>query len=180
MSRRILLDESLIARLFHPRRDFVDRIVPRNILPFGATGSAHQGLQQAPIVHDLLLQRGTLRAQRAAVGRMIGVALDVHHLRGHILRAVANRVDDGAATHRAVRASRARLAAPRYLQRSQLRVGGLQIKTENGRSGASNSRQLQEVTAGWGDGADPPPRDVKTDPTRLVGVVFSRTGSWRY
>src|SRR5256885_2338575 len=82
------------------RSDFVYRIVPRNILPFGTTRSAHQGLKQAPIVHDLLLQRGTLRAQRAAVGRMIGVALNVNHLRGHILRAVANRVDNGAAANR--------------------------------------------------------------------------------
>src|SRR2546430_15794930 len=99
-SRSILLDESLVARLFHLSRDFVYRIVPRNILPFGTTRSAHQGLKQAPIVHDLLLQRGTLRAQRAAVGRLIGAALNVNHSRGHILRAVANRVDNGAAANR--------------------------------------------------------------------------------
>src|ERR1700719_2842313 len=78
VSRSILLDKSLVARLFHARGDFADGIVPRNVLPLGATWPAHQGLQQATVIHDLLLQRGTFGAQRAAVGRMIGVALDMH------------------------------------------------------------------------------------------------------
>src|ERR1700686_5829187 len=68
--RRIFLDESVVARLFHARRDFVDRVVPRNVLPVGAPRPPHLRLEQAPVVHNLLLQRGTLGAKRAAVGRM--------------------------------------------------------------------------------------------------------------
>jgi len=60
-------------------------------------------------------------------------SLDVHHLRGHILRAVADGVDDGAAAHRAVRAGRTRFGRPRDFQRAQLCVGGLQVESKHGR-----------------------------------------------
>jgi hypothetical protein len=82
------------------------------------------------------------------IGRMIGVALDVHHLRGHVFRAITDRVDDGAAANRAVRASRPCLARAGYLQRPELRVGRLQIETKERGSGSSNSANLQEITAG--------------------------------
>ena len=42
---------------------------------------------------------------------MIGIALDVHHLRHDVLRAVADGVNDDAATHRAVRTSAARFVS---------------------------------------------------------------------
>src|SRR5205823_5915474 len=128
-------------------------------LPFSTARTAHQRFQQAPVVHNLLLQRGTLRAQRAAVGRMIGVALNVDDLRGHILRAVANRVDDRAATNSTVRTRRARLAGARDLQRAELRKRGLQIEAKHGGCSSAHGRYLQEITAGRVHAGPPPAGD---------------------
>jgi hypothetical protein len=80
---------------------------------------------------------------------MIGVALDMDHLRGHILGAVANGVNDGAAADRAVRAGGTRFAGAGNLKYAELGEGGLQIETKNGGGGASNGSQLQKVAAGW-------------------------------
>jgi hypothetical protein len=49
-------------------------------------------------------QRCALRAQRAAIGRMIGIALDVDDLRLLTLRKVALGLHDDAASNGAVRA----------------------------------------------------------------------------
>ena len=57
-------------------------------------GPPHLRLQQPPIVQDVLLERRALGAERAAIDGMVGIAFDVHHLRGHVLRLVAERVDD--------------------------------------------------------------------------------------
>jgi len=71
---------------------------------------------------------------------MIGVALDVHHLGGHVFRTVADGVNDYAAAYRAVRTRRPRLIGPRDLERAELRVRRLQIKSEDSRCGATNGR----------------------------------------
>src|SRR5260370_2960243 len=77
---------------------------------------------------------------------MIRIALDVHHLRGHILGAVANRVDDGAAAHRAVRAGRPCLAGRGNRQRAELRVSRLEVKAKYSRGHAAYGCEFQEVT----------------------------------
>ncbi len=105
----VLLDERLVARLLRPARDLVDRIVPGDVLPVIRTGTPHLRLQQATIVDDVLFERSALRTERAAIDRMIGIAFDVDHLRYRVLCFVAERVNDHAATNRAVRTSTARL-----------------------------------------------------------------------
>ena len=61
---------------------------------------------------------------------MIGIALDVDHLRRDIFRPVANRVDKDAATHRAIGTSRARLIRTCNLEFFQLRDSGRQIESQ--------------------------------------------------
>ena len=94
-------------------------------------GAAHLRLQQAALVEDVLLERGALGAERAAVDGVVGIAFDVDHLGGDVLGLVAERVDDDAAAHRAIGAGGARLGGARDLQLAELRVGRRQVKAED-------------------------------------------------
>ena len=71
-------------------------------------GPPHLRLQQAALIQDVLLERSALRAERAAIDGMVGIAFDVDHLGGHVLGPVAEGVNDDAAAHRAIRTSGAR------------------------------------------------------------------------
>src|SRR5881396_3339174 len=51
------------------------------------------------------------------VPRVIGIAFNVHHLRGGVLRLVAESVDDDATTHRTIWACAARLSRARDSER---------------------------------------------------------------
>ena len=76
----------------------------------------------------------------AAVGQMIGVTLDVHHLRRHVLGAVPNGIDNHAAAHRAVRTRRPSLIRPGNLQRPQLRIGRFQVESKDSNCCSTNGR----------------------------------------
>src|SRR5882724_2642392 len=147
VSGGVLFNEVFVAGLLNAGSDFVDSVVPGNVLPVGGAGPANLRLHQTPVVHNFLLQRGTLGAECAAVGRMIGVALDMDDLSGDILRAVADGVDDSAATHGAIRTSGAGLGGATDLQGAKLRIGGLQIEAENGCGCSPDCGNFQEVTA---------------------------------
>src|SRR4029077_2228985 len=77
---------------------------------------------------------------------MIGIAFDVDNLRGDVLGAVADGVDDDAATHGAVRTGGASLAGASDLELAQFSVGRLHIEAKNGRGGTPNSCEFQEIT----------------------------------
>src|SRR6202044_199332 len=86
--------------------------------------------------------------KRAAVRRVIGIALNVDHLRRDVLRFVANRVDEHAATDRAVRTSRARFAGSGDFQFFEFGVSGLEVKSEDGSGGTTDCRNFEEISAG--------------------------------
>src|SRR5271168_1393283 len=66
-------DKSLVAGFLSALGDFVERLIPADLFPFGAAGPAHLRLQQPARVQNILCQRRSLGTQRAAVGRVVGV-----------------------------------------------------------------------------------------------------------
>ena len=128
-------------------RDLVDGVVPGDVFPMVGAGPADLRLHQAARVEDVLLERGALGAERAAIDGVVRIAFDVDHLRGDVLGLVAQRVDDDAAAHRAVGAGGAGLGGARDLQLAQLRIGGRQVEAENGGGRAADGRDFQEVPA---------------------------------
>src|SRR5262249_20538769 len=100
----VLGDERAVARVLDVLGDAGDRVVPRDVFPVIAAGATDLRLGQPVGVVDVALERGALGAQATPTDRMIRIAFDVHDRRGHILRAVAQRVDDDAARHGAIRA----------------------------------------------------------------------------
>src|SRR6516164_8942965 len=139
VAARVLPDERVVPGFLDVPCDLIQRIVPRYILPLGSTRAAYLRLQQTSLVQDVLLERSPLRAKRPAIDGVVRVALDVHHLRRHVLCAVANGVNDDAAAYRTVRASGARLTRSSYLERAELRVGRLQVKTKYRSGGSTHS-----------------------------------------
>ena len=121
------------------RAIFVDGLVPGDVFPMIRARPPHLRLQQAPVVQDVLIQRRSLGAQRAAIDGMIRIAFDVHHLRRDVLRLVAEGVNDDAATHRTIRAGRARLGGAGDFEFPGLRVGRLDIEAENRRDDSACS-----------------------------------------
>src|SRR6202021_3120822 len=77
----VLLDECVVARLLHLLRDFFVGLIPGDVLPVGASGTADLGLEQAAVVENVLLERGAFGAKCAAIDRMVRIALDVENLR---------------------------------------------------------------------------------------------------
>src|SRR5215470_14069724 len=63
----VFLDEGLVASLLDFLTDFVDRIVPGDVFPVRATGPPYLRLEQAALVHDVLLERSAFGAKRATV-----------------------------------------------------------------------------------------------------------------
>ena len=146
MAGGVPLNKGVVAGFLHFGCDFVEGIVPGDIFPIGAAGAADLWLQQAAIVQDILFERSAFGAKCAAINRMIRVAFDVNHLRCDVFRAITNRVDDDASTHRTVRTSGAGFVGSGNLESAKLRVGGLQVETEDGRSRATDRRKLQKIT----------------------------------
>ncbi len=144
----VRLHERLVAGLLHPVADLVDRGFPGDVLPVIGAGPADLRLGEPPRVEDVLLERGALGAERAAVDRMVRVALDVDHLRGDVLGLVAQRVDDHAAAHGAVGAGGTGLGGARDLQLAHLGVGGGEVEAEDRGADTSDSAEFQEVPAG--------------------------------
>src|SRR5579863_1756235 len=79
---------------------------------------------------------------------MIGIALDVNHLRNRILRFVAEGVNDDAAAHAAIWAGAARLASPRNLQALGLRVDRSQIESKRRQTCATDYCAFEKGPAG--------------------------------
>src|SRR2546425_7651694 len=143
----VLLDKCVVARLLDLLRDLGISLVPRDVFPVGGSGTPHLRLQQAAFVEDILLERRSLGAKRAAVDGVIGIALDVDDLRNRILRLVADRVDDYAATDGTIRAGAARFAGSRNLERISLSVNRSQIKAEGGETGAAKHGAFEKSPA---------------------------------
>src|SRR5271155_2437700 len=116
VAKRVLLDKAVIAGLLDARGNFVQSIVPRDIFPLRAARTAHLGFQETAIIENVLREGRALGAEGATIGGVVGIALHVDDLGGYVLGAIAERIDDGAATDGAVRASRARLVGSTDLQ----------------------------------------------------------------
>ncbi|ABA52345.1 hypothetical protein BURPS1710b_A0731 [Burkholderia pseudomallei 1710b] len=109
------LDEVRVAVRLHQLRDPLERVAPRDRLPLVGAGRAVFGLREAARAMDEVDEARALRAQRAAVDRVIGVALDVDDARRGVLRAVAEAVHQDPAADRAVRAGVAGFDSARQL-----------------------------------------------------------------
>ncbi len=145
---RVLLDKRRVARLLGPLRNLIQRLVPGNVLPVRRARPPHLRLRQPPRIQHVLLQRRSLRAQRPAIRRMIGIAFHVNHLRRHVLRLIPDRINQHAATHRAIRTRRACLGRARNFQFFQLGVSRLQVKSEDCGGNPADRRYLEEISAG--------------------------------
>ena len=138
----------VVARLFHLLRDLAVGLLPGDVFPIGGSRPSHLRLEQPAIIQDVLLERRAFRAQRSAIDGMIGIALDVHHLRDRVLGLVAERVDDHAAAHRTIGTSAAGLAGARNFQVLGLRVDRSEIKSKGGNAGSSEDGALEKSSAG--------------------------------
>ena len=147
---RVFFHERGVTRFLHPPADFIERGIPRDVVPMIGTGTAHLRLGEAPLVENIVVERSAFRAQCAAIDRMIRIAFHVNDLRRGVFRFVAERVNNYAATYRAVGACRARLARARDLQFFELRVSGREIESENGGDGCSADCDLNKIAAGRG------------------------------
>ena len=124
------------------------RLIPRDVFPVIRPRPAHLRLQHAPVVQDVVIKRRSLGTQRAAIDGMVRIAFHVDHLRGHVLGLVAERVNDHAATDRAVRAQGPRLRGARDLQLARLRVRFSDIESEH-RGDHATCAHLKEPATGW-------------------------------
>src|ERR1035438_10617135 len=113
----IHFDEVVIASFLDLLRYLRKCLIPADVFPGCAACPAHLWPQNAPVVDDVLFERGTLRAECAAIGGVVGVAFDVYHLRRDVLRAIPNGINDGATADRAVWTCRPRFAGPGDLDR---------------------------------------------------------------
>src|ERR1700694_3447241 len=85
----VLLDKCIVARLLHPLRNLAIGLVPRNVFPVGGSGTPHLRLQQAAFVKNVLLERRSFGAERAAIDGVVGIAFDVHDLGDRVLGFIA-------------------------------------------------------------------------------------------
>ena len=98
----VAFNKSVVARLLHPAGDLIQRVVPGDVLPVSGSRAANLRFQQAAFIEDVLLERRALGTESPAIDGMVGIALDVDHLRSDVLGLVAKRVDDDSAAYRAV------------------------------------------------------------------------------
>src|SRR6202047_2927779 len=85
----VVLDKCVVARLLHLLRNLAIGLVPRNVFPVGGSGTPHLRLQQAAFVKNVLLERRSLGAERAAIDGVVGIAFDVHDLGDRVLGLIA-------------------------------------------------------------------------------------------
>ena len=138
-------DEILVPVLLHQRRDAVEREIPGDLLERACAGGAIFGdLEAVRRMHDVE-QRRPLRAERAAVDRMVRVALDMDDVRDRVLGPVAEPVDQDAAGDRAIGAGVARLGGGGELERPHRRGERLACAAE------AQSSQARGGKAGPGD-----------------------------
>src|SRR5690606_19879928 len=93
----VLLDQIGVAVVLHGAGDLGQRLVPGDVLPAVRARRATARTGQARLGLDVILQRRALGAERAAVGRVVGVALDMDQVGLLAGLEVALRVHDDAA-----------------------------------------------------------------------------------
>src|ERR1017187_1280092 len=105
-------------------------------------GRAVLDLGEAPVVNDIALQRDALGAQRTLIDGVIRVAFHVDYERTDVPRLVAFRVDDHAATHRAVRTGGPRFRGTRDLQRAGFRVCRCNVESKESGAGGAHPEEV--------------------------------------
>ena len=118
----VFLNERIVARLFHPVADLINRLVPTDVFPVIRTRSPDLRLQKPAVIENILLERSSLRTQRATIDGMVGIALDVNHLGRDVLGLVTDRINNDAAAYRSVRAGGSRFGRSGNLELAKLRV----------------------------------------------------------
>src|SRR5450759_4163329 len=134
LALRVLLDEALVAGCLDVLRDLRDRVVPGDGLPLVGTLPADLGAREAIGVVDVFPESRALGAERAAVDRVVGIALHVDDRGRGVLGLVAERVDDHAARDRAVRTRASGLRRARDFELAHLRPRLVEIEAERDRS----------------------------------------------
>jgi hypothetical protein len=109
------LDEIGVAVFLHQLGDAVERIFPGNPRPFIRSGRAMLGVLQTARTMNEVDQARALRAQRAAIHWMIGIAFDMDDAGLGVLGVVAESVHQDAAAYGAVRAGIAGFSGTRQL-----------------------------------------------------------------
>jgi hypothetical protein len=105
-------------------------------------------LSQPSRVQHVLFERRALGAQRPAVRWMIRITLDVNHLWRDVLCPIANRVDEDAASDRAIGTRRACFGGACNLQLLKLRESGLEVEPKDGSADCAYRCCLEEVSGG--------------------------------
>src|ERR1700691_394019 len=77
---------------------------------------------------------------------MIRVAFDVNHLRRDVLSPIADRVNEDAASHRAIRTRRTRFGGACNLQLLKLGVSRLEVEPEYSGADCAESCKPEEVS----------------------------------
>src|SRR5262245_12524610 len=72
----VLFDEAFIARLLHSPGDLIYHPLPALLLPSVGAWGAVERAGQATFVEDVVFERNAFGAERAAIDRMVWVALD--------------------------------------------------------------------------------------------------------
>src|SRR5690606_4523912 len=160
---RVPRHEIRVAVLLQQPRDAVERLVPRNTLPTVRARRAVLGVLQPARAVDEIDESRPLRAQRAAIDRMIRIALDVEDRRLRVLRAIAERIHENPAGHGAVRARVPRLGRFRELEVPGARDRLARREAEQRRARACErcTRERQELAPGHvGHGL---PLDIEPD-----------------
>src|SRR5262249_50842974 len=138
---------AFIARLLHSPGDLIDHPFPAPLIPaIGAWGAVERA-GQATFAEDVVLERDAFGAERAAIDRMVGVALDMDDSGTcDVFRLVAERGYDHAATDCAVGAGRSRLGRARNLQLADGSVGRSEIEAEGDDSTGAGNGDLEKVS----------------------------------
>jgi hypothetical protein len=141
---RILLLITRIARVLDEARHSIDGLIPRHLAPIARA--------RCPVpwkvVHDELTQRDPFRAQRSAVDRAIGVALDVNYSRDDVSGFVTESVNDHSTGDCTVGAYAVRFGGPGNFEFSSLRQRGLNVKTECSRDSPARESGFDKRSAG--------------------------------
>src|SRR5262249_7606740 len=135
----VLGHEGAVARGLDVLRDPLDGVVPGDVLPAVGPWTANLGPGQPVRVRDVVLEGHALRTQRAAVDGAVRISFDVHHRRRHVLRLVAERVDDDAAGDGAIGTDAARLGRARDLELPHLGARARHVEADADGSAAERS-----------------------------------------
>ena len=146
----VLGDEVLVAVVLHQSRDAVERRSQQIRFELVGARLADHRIFEPRRRLDEIEQRRPLRAERAAIGRMIRVALDMDDLGGLALLQVALRVHDDAARHRAIRTGVAGLGGIGELERAdRFGVRRLDLAEAEGSRAPCPQRPAPAVPRNW-------------------------------